>query len=349
MSVTSGPHAAVTVIDPLTDPRWAALVARAPAASPFHHPAWLGLLARTYGYGIGAWGIEDARGGLEAGLPFARISSRLTGRRLVSVPFSDACPPLSAPGAGAGATTLLERRITADHERDGIDVELRWPLPVGEPGAGFLHHVVPLEPDVEAVVRRFAKSQVRRGIAKARRCGVTVRIDSSVGALDAFYTLHLRTRRRQGVPTQPRRFIRAFAGLFAQGLGHVALAEDDGVPIAAAVFLTAGSTVVYKYGASDPRHLGKRPNNLLFMEAIRLACEAGATALDLGRTDPGNAGLRAFKRSWGAEEHVLIYRRLTRRAITGRGGLPAGARRAIRLGPPVVGRLVGEALYRHYG
>src|SRR5262249_46016140 len=136
-------------------------------------------------------------------------------------------------------------------------------------GKSFWHHVVPLEPDVDAVQRRFSKSQVRRGINKAKREGVIIHRRSDIAALDTFYRLHLRTRRRQGMPTQPRRFIRRFGALFERGLGSVALAEWQGKTIAAAVFLRAGGTLLYKYGASDRAYLDKRPNNLLFMEVIR--------------------------------------------------------------------------------
>src|SRR3712207_7808324 len=41
-----------------------------------------------------------------------------------------------------------------------------------------------------------------------------------------FFRLHVQTRRRQGVPTQPRRFIMAFEDLFTEALGFVALARD---------------------------------------------------------------------------------------------------------------------------
>src|SRR5947199_5830678 len=47
---TSRVHA--TTIEPLADARWAALVDRSLEASPFHHPVWLELRSRTYGYAI---------------------------------------------------------------------------------------------------------------------------------------------------------------------------------------------------------------------------------------------------------------------------------------------------------
>jgi lipid II:glycine glycyltransferase (peptidoglycan interpeptide bridge formation enzyme) len=152
------------------------------------------------------------------------------------------------------------------------------------------------------------------------------------------------------VPTQPRRFIRAFAQLFAQGLGYVMLAELDGQPISAAVFLTSGDTTVYKYGASDERHLRLRPNNLLFADAIQRACDAGYTTFDFGRTDFENSGLATFKRSFGAAERELSYSYLSERPPGPEGGLSHKVLAAvIQRGPLWAGEAIGTALYRHVG
>jgi lipid II:glycine glycyltransferase (peptidoglycan interpeptide bridge formation enzyme) len=160
----------------------------------------------------------------------------------------------------------------------------------------------------------------------------------------------MRTRRKLGVPTQPKRFIRRFGELFEAGLGFVQLVLDGDRPVAAAVFLVFNGTAVYKYGASDERALGKRPNNLLFSEAIRWACESGLRTLDFGRTDADNEGLRAFKRSWGAHEEELAYTYFADREPPAgpqlRDRVLAGA---LKRSPAGVSRLVGEALYRHFG
>jgi lipid II:glycine glycyltransferase (peptidoglycan interpeptide bridge formation enzyme) len=232
----------------------------------------------------------------------------------------------------------------------GLPFEVRSEL-TGAPGAvvvrRYAQHRLALDADVEQVQRRFSKSQVKRGIAKAMREGVTIERHRTASALARFYDLHLSTRRRQGVPTQPRRFILRFAELFDAGLGFVLLARHQERDIAAGVFLAAGSTLTYKYGASRRRDLALRPNNLLFMEAIRWGCEHGLRTLDFGRTDLDNEGLLAFKRSWGATESPLAYTFLGK---SNPDRPPGPAQRAvssvIRHSPPVVGRLVGEALYR---
>lgn len=341
-------------IDPLADPRWSALLAAAPEARVFHHPAWLELLAAQYGYAVGAVAIAGEDGALQAGLPFCRVASRLTGTRLVALPFSDLCPPLAAAGTPPAALAALGaalQRIPAD---EGLDLEVRGEV-AGAPAAGagprFLHHELDLTAGADAVLAA-AHTQHRRGIRRAEREGVRVVRRTDRAGLDRFYRLHAATRRRQGVPVQPRSFIRRFEGLFDRGLGHVLLAEHAGGDAAAAVFVGFGGSLIYKYGASDPSCLGARPNHAIFAEAIRWGAEQGHRVLDFGRTDLDNPGLAAFKSNWGAVQRELAYVRLPPRAARGDSG-PGLARRAagsiIRRSPPVVGRAVGAALYRHFG
>jgi hypothetical protein len=309
------------VIDPVGDPRWLALVQRAPEATIFHHPAWVRLLRDTYRYEMTAVG----------GLPVAAV----TGRRLVALPFSDLCPPL---GETAGLIEAL------DEFRAGRPLEVRGGLEDATPGERFHHHVLALEPDV----LRRARPAALRGVRRAQREGLTCERRTDADALQTFYGLHVRTRRRLGVPTQPRRFILGLERLFAEDLGFVLLVRAGERAVAGAVFLTFRDVLTYKYGASDERFLGSRPNNLLFMEAIRWGCEHGMRTLDFGRTHWGQEGLRAFKLGWGAQERELRYRHL--------GAVPTGHARlarlmggAIRHSPPQAGRVIGEVLYRHAG
>ena len=343
----------MTVLDPLTDERWAGLVHDAPGATVFHHPAWLRLLRDAYRYELSACCVTGEDGTPVAGLPIAEVSSRLTGRRLVALPFSDLCPPLVAPRAGAlGGASLARALDELQHDR-GLALEVRGTggvLGAAAPGERFHHHLLTLEADVAAVERRFARPQAARGVRRARREGLTCERRTDPAALRTFYALHVRTRRRLGVPTQPRRFILAFERLFAEGLGFVLLVRAGDRAVAGAVFLTFRDVLTYKYGASDERFLGARPNNLLFMEAIGWGCEHGMRTLDFGRTHWHQEGLRAFKLSWGAEEHELRYRHVGGVAPRGRSArLERLLGDAIRRSPPAAGRVLGEVLYRHAG
>jgi CelD/BcsL family acetyltransferase involved in cellulose biosynthesis len=309
------------------------------------------LLARSYRYTFSALCVMDAEGAIVVGLPLARVESRLTGRRLVALPFSDVCGPVRAPAASAEADALLADALKSLRRSSGLNIELRDALPAtgGHLKSSFLWHRLALESDAEVVLKRGSKSQ-RSSRNKAAREGVTTRVGTDRAALDAFYALHLITRRRQGVPTQPKRFIRGYERLFELGLGYVILAEYEGRPIAGAVFLAYGDTTTYKYGASDPEFLKLRPNNLVLAEAIRRACAAGHSTFDFGRSDVTNTGLAAFKRSWGAEEVELFYTYLADEAPEqGSGRLHKILAEVIQRSPVQVGQAIGTALYRHVG
>ncbi len=339
------------LIDPIADPDWLAFVESSPGAEVFHHPRWLALLRDQYGYGIEACCLANGNG-IEAGIPVARIESRLTGKRLVSLPFSDVCSPALAAGASPGALDALGRALAEEARRAELGLTVHAPLPgtseaIVQPR--FVRHLLSLGSDAAEIEASYAK-QIKRGIKKAEREGLRLERRGDRAALDAFFKLHLQTRRKLGVPTQPKGFIRRFEELFGAGLGFVAIVLDDSEPIAAAVFLTHNGTATYKYGASDASSLGKRPNNLLFAEVIRWACESDFQTLDFGRTDLDNEGLRSFKRSWGAREESLSYTYLDEEEPSLQPALRDRVMNTtIRRSPAVVGRLAGAALYKHFG
>ena len=345
-----GVVAPLETVDPLSDPRWAKLVSTAPSALVFHHPIWLRLIQHHYGCSLGAWVVTALDGRLECGLPFALMRSRLAGTRLVALPYSDSCPLVVAQGSSVDPGAF-SRGLAHESVRRGLDLEVRATFPGGHGahiGRTFLEHRLALEFDVAAVERKFARGH-RRGITKAIRQGVVVERRTDEDALRRFYPLHLATRRRQGLPTPSKRFILDLSQLFDAGLGFVMLARQHGRDIAGAVFLTTGATLMYQLGASDVRFLRSNPNNLLLREAIRWGCETGHQTLHFGRTDLDNEGLRRFKRGWGTDESTLHCCRFGSPIQTSSGRSRKVLSRAISGGPPILGRLVGAAYYRHCG
>jgi CelD/BcsL family acetyltransferase involved in cellulose biosynthesis len=338
---------AEVVLRPLQDLRWSAFVANHGSALPFHHPSWAAMLAECYRFRAFCLTVDDHAGQILAGLPVVEVYRR--GRPAwVSLPFTDECPPLVIPGAGIElAGRLDEVRRAFGVRRLEVRAELR--------GEGvqrhdaFLSHRLALDRSEDEVFAALHSNQVRRNIRRAERAGVKVRLgQAEADVTEVFYRLHLRTRHRLGVPVQPLRYFRLLWQRFLEpGLGAVIIAELGGVPIAAGVFLAYGETCVYKYGASDERHLDARPNHLLFWEAIRWAMAQGCRTFDFGRTDLADNGLREFKSRWGTVERECVYSVLADRPIrAGGGGVPPPLRSAIRRGPMFVPRVLGELLYR---
>ena len=168
--------------------------------------------------------------------------------------------------------------------------------------------------------------------------------------MESFYRLQLATRRKLGVPVQPRGYFRLFhEWMVRPGLAFVGLVTRRGRPLGAAVFLAYKQTLLYKYSASDPHALEFRPNDLLAFHAIRRAVEEKRAGFDFGSSDKVQEGLRRFKRKWGAAESDIHYACVsgTLRQSLHRS-LPFRASSfAIRHSPAIVCRCLGEALYRY--
>lgn len=344
MSV-SGLRLTVMEVD---DERWTSFAERVSGALPFHHPSWAQLLADCYGYRPFALVLQDGDG-VAAGIPAIEIRTILGRRRWISLPFTDYLPPLARDER---LIPSLVAELDAARRAEKISlVEMRTPLAglrLCPQPAGFLH-VLRLASDPASIFRTFKRSQVQQRIVKAEREGVTMRRGSLKEDLThTFYELHLETRRRLGVPIQPRRYFELlWERILAPGRGFVLLAYWNAIPIAGAVFLAWNGTMTYKYSASRQEFWKLRPNNLVIWDAIRWGCENGLHTFDFGRTSLENEGLRSFKRGWGTAEVTLSYSTLSGRAPTQARSRAADMLRSpIQRMPAWFCRLVGELVYR---
>lgn len=332
------------------DQAWMEFVSRKTDSMIFHHPAWIKLLADSYGYRSFIVGTLDGQGRYTAGVPVMEVNSLLTGRRWVSLPFSDFCSPLYENADDR--VRIIEEVLSRARTENVRSVELRGIYP---PHAAFVtdsdcvSHELDLEADHARVYSRLHEMH-RRNIKIARQKGVEIVRRDTEENLKEFYDLHLQTRRRQGVPIQPWRFFKGLGRLFEQGLGFLLLAYVERRCVAGAVYLHWQKTLTYKYGASLPDDLQARPNNLIMWSAIQWGCENGCEKMDFGKTDLANTGLRTFKSRWGAREFHLPYTYLAPREKKADGGrLRRLLSWVIQKSPPQVCQILGELLYKHVG
>lgn len=341
---------AAVAITQLDDPAWSAFVAAHQEATAFHQPAWTRILSETYGYQAFALVATDTRGKVVAGLPVVAIRG-VRGTSMVSLPFTDHCPPLAQDTVSLEA--LVNGLIAWREEVGSRVVDVRAELP-GRPGiyhsTRAVRHVLPLDGG-PAALEKLSRTPAHRAMRKAKRVGVAVRITQSPDDRATLYRLHWETRQRQGVPVQPRRFFEAiWAQLIERDLGFVVLAAVDDRPIAAALFLAWNGQLIYKYGASDARYWALRPNNLVMWTAIEWACARGYRLLDFGKTELDNQGLREFKRRWDALETPLTYSCVSAKPPRASSGLPGRLlSQLIKRSPRIVCRATGELLYGRFG
>lgn len=334
-----------------SDSEWQTFSATYGQANIFHHSAWSGLMQECYGYRPFIAVVRDVNGNICAGVPMMEVNGKWTHRRWVSIPFSDHCAPLSH---NLNALKKLTEALTSKaYEPGSPKMELRWKLPAQpdiQYSAEHVLHTVQLDHVIKKVAERIHHSHLRN-IKTAQTHGVQIKVGRSLEDMRAFYSLHLQTRHRQGVPIQPYHYFELLhKKLIEQGLGFVLLAYKNGRCLAGAVFLHWNHTLTYKYGASTSEDLRLRPNHLIFWNAIQWGCDNGFTSLDLGRTSLDNYGLRDFKSRWGAQEIPLIYTNLAREPKQAPNGhLFEMMHVIIRKSPTWVCRLSGEILYKHFG
>jgi lipid II:glycine glycyltransferase (peptidoglycan interpeptide bridge formation enzyme) len=232
-----------------------------------------------------------------------------------------------------------------------VRIEVRDALPAIAPDVvsyvSGVHHQLALAQTVDESFAALSPDH-RRAVRIAGRAGLDVEVGTSRSLFEAFARLHAVTRKRLGVPIQPRRFVRALGVALAEGdLGFIVVVRHNDHPVAAGVFLTGHGMVLFKYSASDADAWKLRPNNLMVWEAIRRSVERGFVRFDLGRSDVGQDGLCFFKRNFGAAELPLVYTSIGThpRAPQVRPGRLS--HRVIQRSPLFVGRVVGRALYRY--
>ena len=284
-----------------------------------------------------------------AGLPAHEVQTPFRRARTVSLPFTDHCAPLLADEADP---SRFMEGIERWPDAFGQALEIRAALPtlpaVQQQTIGT-RRLIELDPEPSITFARLHRNRIQKRVRRARELGVEVSITRARADLAVFYRLHCDTRRRQGVPVQPRRFIEnIWDGLIEPGLGFAVIASIRKKPIAVALVLSWNRHLIYKFGASDSAHWNLGANFLVHWTAMEWGCANGYLDYDFGRTDTEHESLREFKAAWGGSELPLIYSYVGRPARERATGHASSALAyMIKRSPPVVCRGIGELLYRY--
>jgi CelD/BcsL family acetyltransferase involved in cellulose biosynthesis len=347
--VTSGAYE----LDPLRDRRWVTFVDSHPQASVFHRTNWLSALKTVYGYDPAVLTTCPPGSPLTNGLVFCRIKSWLTGRRLVSLPFSDHCEPLVDSADELDAMLMPLKQQVREGEWKYLEIR-----PIAyEPSCQtelsrlvtYHFHSLDLRPKAEQLFQSFHKDCVQRKIRRAEREKLQYEEGTSEILLQKFYRLLVMTRRRQYLPPQPIAWFRGLIAAFGNEL-RIRLASKDGAAVAAILTLSHKKSVVYKYGCSDSAFSRLGGTALLFWKTIQEAKDLGFEELELGRSDLDNLGLIAFKDRWGAARRSISYWTYPPNESAGmRVWQKKVSRRVVSAVPDGALKTVGRLLYRHIG
>lgn len=319
----------------------------------FHSVEWSQVLSQTYYYKP-VYFCNFNSDKICAVIPAMEIRSKLTGNRLVSLPFSDFCEPLY--NSIEESELLKETIFNYCNANDLRFMEFRtsetkFPFET-ENFRTDLRHIIDISVDETILYQEFSDN-TKRNIKSALKENIRIEKDNSLEALNLFYQLQCITRKRHGLPPQPKSFFqKIFEHIISKNKGDLLFAKLDNKTLAGLMFFKIGSKVLYKFGASLLENLPKGANHLLMWEGIMLYQKSGFKEFDFGRTETNHEGLRRFKLGFGADERIIYT---TRYDIKSKTFLPVetnttGIHNKILHHTPIwLLKLIGESFYKYIG
>lgn len=326
--------------------QWQAFVESHPNRTPFHSRQWIELFNEHYGFPL-VVPVVRCGGEIVAATVFMKTPCLLGGSKYKSIPFTDYMPPLieNEEALRFLLAGFQQRRKTSVRE---ISFRMESELEGYSNLLSFRRHQIALSPDMTDLLPKIP-SVSRRNVRVAIKNGLTFETRTDWAATEDFFDLHVKTRKKLGVPVQPKRFFRHLhRKIIDQGLGYVAIARNGKKPIAGVILLRDNGILVCKYAASDPTELDNRPNDFLFFHTIQHAAEENRV-FDFGVTHVRDEGLCRFKRKWLAVE-TNVYDVCIAGQMRGLGRNARGLNIAsilIRNSPSLLCRSIGGLLYKY--
>jgi len=345
------PKTNIQIIDPTKHKSWDELLKTNPSSSFFHTSGWAKVLTESYGYKP-LYFTQIDNGKLTGLLAVMEVNSYLTGKRGVSLPFTDHCPVIAKNQKAFD--TLLDKAIDHGRKNGWKTLGIRGGesfLQKETASESFLIHELKLDSDEKALLSKF-RSSTRRNIKKAKKQAVTVKSRQTPEAMHTFYRLNCLTRKDHGLPPQPSIFFdNVQRHIISKDNGVVMLASFKDETIASAVYFHHGEGVMYKYGASNKKYQQLRANNLVMWDAVKAFAAAGSKNFDFGRTELEHTGLLQFKRGWGTTEKLLYYYKydFKKDAFVAEASSVKSSYAVFRNMPIPMLKLAGRILYKHIG
>lgn len=342
-------------------PEWDAFVASHPHGTLHHLSSWITLLEESFGHMRGQiLAVRDGESDeIVAGVPLYDVRSWLLGRRLVATPFATYCDPLvSSPEQIA---TLVSSLIQRSDDAGARFVQVRSRHYDSELQAAgmasttqYKHHYIKIDRPLTEVQRACSRKAVRQKVSQAERRGIEVQQDTSADSMGTFYSMLCEGRRRLGLPPIPFAYFRALVSHCAPDCLDLFLARHEEQVVGGALSLKFNRTYTLEYSSEAASVRGWGVGQLLYWRALEVAHEEGYEEFSFGRTRASNAGLRAYKAHWRADEEDLPvfyypHEHLDRRLELEGTAWYSYFRRIVSSVPEPVFRWLGKVCYHHVG
>ena len=301
-----------SIINPAEDKRWDKFVRAHKFGTIFHLADWSEVLRKTFSYEP-VYIVLEENGNIRAGLPFMKIDSWLTGKRLISLPRTSYCDPLVETEEELAMILQTAGEMVDEQKMDFFEIKTQKNADLlSDSGIRYYDHfrnqILDLEAGPEKLWARFHRTCVRQRIMKAQKDQVTVRIGDTFRDLEIFYDLHKSTTKKHKVAPRPFSFFNNIRDTFGDKKKvKFLIAEKDGTVGAAALFLISGESIIFEFHGINYNLIEHSPGHLIVWEAIQMACKEGLKYFDFGLTPPDNIGLLNYKTRWGGSDAVLRY------------------------------------------
>jgi hypothetical protein len=337
--------------------KWDSFVASHKLGTIYHTSLWKRLIENVYGHPALYIISEDEYGNMRAGLPLFLIESRLTGKRLSSVPCAQFCNPLVTDEKQLDSLISyvlnLKEKQNAQYWEIKTDREINIDNDMlGRPIDIYSTYMLDISEDLDAIKSSFHKSCIQRGIDKSSKSGLELVTGRSRDDVKLFYQLYCQMRRFYGLLPQPYSFFLNMWNILGEsGFMSILNATYKGTIAASIIVLRYKDTAIFEYGASHDKMLSLRPNHFLLWEAVKRSKAQGCTTFDFGRTSDDNKGLAVFKSRWGTTRKQFRYYYIPAvknyAKFRQKKSSQTLMKYIIKNLPPSIGQCLGALFYRH--
>ena len=148
------------------------------------------------------------------------------------------------------------------------------------------------------------RSEIRNRIRKSKKAGIIIK-KGGIEALNGFYNAYAINMIDLRTPVYGKSFFYNIFNTFPENCSVFSAILEDKV-IGAGIGIGYKGTFEMPWVSSIQKYFKLAPNNLLYWEAIRDACQNSYSKFDFGRSS-WNSGTFTFKKRWGAEPVQLHW------------------------------------------
>lgn len=306
---------AIQVVRSLPDESWRCFVDEHPDGNIFHTPEMFEVFSHAKGHQPALWAAADDNGRVLALLLPVQIT--LVGGLLLRNLTSRAVVyggVLCAPGAdGRKGLAMLLHAYRSQGKPRSLFTEIRNLSEMNDIQPilhrsnfiheGHLNFLIDLQRSSEEIWSSV-QGNVRTGVRKARRKGVTIEEVTSLDGIRVVYAILAEVYERIHIPlAHPSLFKAAFEILYPRDMVKFWVARLENTPIGVAIRLLHKDVIYAWYAGSLRQHASCRANDLLNWHVLEWGAQNGFGVFDFGGAGKPDEdyGPRKFKAKFGGE------------------------------------------------